>query len=155
MNTSRLKAIPTLYAGVQMRSKLEAEAAKLFDGLGIKWKYEPQGWDCDGVWYLPDFYLPAIRTYVEIKGVFDGDAERKAVALAWAANGLRRKKEVKLRVVDDPREFVVHEDAFPGGSWQDFVDGEGQDFAVVDCNEAPPYRPPLYTAEEYREAGHV
>jgi hypothetical protein len=51
-----------------MRSRLEAHVAAKFDVLGIEWSYEPEGYDLDGIWYLPDFWLPKIRTIVEVKG---------------------------------------------------------------------------------------
>lgn len=84
-------AIQTVYAGCYFRSKLEARWAVFFDSLGIRWNYEPEGYkiggtypsDFDGTsdfeprdveWYLPDFYLPDLETWVEVKGQF-GDLE--------------------------------------------------------------------------------
>lgn len=48
-----MQAIPTKYAGVQFRSRLEARWAAFFDLLGWKWEYEPI--DLDG--YIPDFIV--------------------------------------------------------------------------------------------------
>lgn len=48
-----IKAIPTTYAGVRFRSRLEARWAAFFDLCGIKWEYEP--FDLDG--WAPDFLL--------------------------------------------------------------------------------------------------
>lgn len=73
-------AIPTEYNGYLFRSRLEARWAVFFDALGIRYEYEPEGFDLgDGVWYLPDFYLPNINggTYVEVKGVMDDDSRKK------------------------------------------------------------------------------
>jgi len=67
----KFKAIPTEYNGYIFRSRLEARWALFFDALGIRCEYEPEGFDLgDGVWYLPDFYLPQINggVYVEVKG---------------------------------------------------------------------------------------
>jgi hypothetical protein len=61
-----MKAIETQYAGCRFRSRLEARWAVFFDHLGVKWEYEPEGFDLDGVWYLPDFYLPD-HGWVEVK----------------------------------------------------------------------------------------
>jgi len=47
-------AIPTDYAGVRFRSRLEARWAALFDALDWPWAYEPL--DLEG--YVPDFVLP-------------------------------------------------------------------------------------------------
>jgi hypothetical protein len=38
-----------------------------FDAAGIEWEYEPEGYDVGGVWYLPDFRLPQLNAFVEIK----------------------------------------------------------------------------------------
>lgn len=65
------RAIETLYRGHIFRSRLEARWAVFFTGLGIEYEYEPEGFDLDGVWYLPDFKLPRFRDghdlWVEIK----------------------------------------------------------------------------------------
>ncbi len=52
------KAIDTTYNGYRFRSRLEARWAVFFDALGIKYKYEVEGFDLDGVRYLPDFWFP-------------------------------------------------------------------------------------------------
>lgn len=111
--------IPTMYKGIQFRSRLEARWAVFFDTLGIKWEYEPQGYEIgmayepqegemlytysDGStgttwtrhakedsgltvvletpitgkeyleWYLPDFWLPELKVWAEVKGVFGDD----------------------------------------------------------------------------------
>lgn len=69
---SDFKAIPTRYAGCHFRSRLEARYAVLFDKLGIRWEYEAQGYyvgeDDEKRRYLPDFWLPADRLWVEVKG---------------------------------------------------------------------------------------
>jgi hypothetical protein len=67
MKDVTLKAIETHYKGYHFRSRLEARWAVFFDTLGIKYEYEAQGFDLDGEWYLPDFWLPAYSTHVEIK----------------------------------------------------------------------------------------
>ena len=81
--TRRLKAIPTTYHGIEFRSKLEARYATAFDKLGITWEYEGHGFAFDdGTWYCPDFYMPDIDTYFEVKGVFDGASVHKMQMLA-------------------------------------------------------------------------
>lgn len=52
-----IPAKPTLYAGVQFRSRLEATWACFFDHLEWKWEYEPSVYDGPG--WLPDFLLRA------------------------------------------------------------------------------------------------
>ncbi|MCA1784046.1 MAG: hypothetical protein ABR616_18015 [Dermatophilaceae bacterium] len=72
-----IKAIETRYAGCRFRSRLEARWAVFFDRVGIAWEYEPQGFhlgyrlmlhEGPGFQYLPDFWLPGLDVWVEVKG---------------------------------------------------------------------------------------
>lgn len=62
-----IKSIPTAYAGVNFRSRLEARWAAFFDICGWKWDYEP--FDLEG--WTPDFLLTAGITdvLVEVKPI--------------------------------------------------------------------------------------
>jgi hypothetical protein len=82
-----IKPIPTIYKGVQMRSRLEAAVAEVFDSAGIKWLYEVEGYDIDGTWYLPDFYLPDAKQFVECKGILDDYHLVKPLKLDRALHG--------------------------------------------------------------------
>lgn len=71
-----IKAIETRYRGYRFRSRLEARWAVFFDALGIRWEYEPEGFDLGGWgWYLPDFYLPEWGAWIEIKPALPTDEE--------------------------------------------------------------------------------
>lgn len=59
--------IQTQYDGYLFRSRLEARWAVFFDNAKIAYEYEPEGFDLNGDYYLPDFYLPDFQIYVEIK----------------------------------------------------------------------------------------
>jgi len=83
-----VKAIDTEYNGYRFRSRLEARWAVFFDSLHIKYRYEVEGFDLDGVYYLPDFWLPHIvpelaadgwGLWVEIKPLPISEAELKKV----------------------------------------------------------------------------
>lgn len=63
-----IQAIETRYKGYRFRSRLEARWAVFFDELGVPWEYEKQGFELDGVYYLPDFWLPHLGFWVEVKG---------------------------------------------------------------------------------------
>lgn len=64
-----IKAIETHYKGYRFRSRLEARWAVFFDALGVVWEYEVQGFDLgEAGCYLPDFFLPEMAQYIEIKG---------------------------------------------------------------------------------------
>jgi hypothetical protein len=88
---TRLKPIPTAYKGIEFRSRLEANVAQAMDGYGIQWLYEERGYDLDGVAYLPDFWCPKIRTFVEAKGILDAESVEKISLLSILANGLPRR----------------------------------------------------------------
>lgn len=62
-----LKPIPTLYAGIEFRSRLEARWAMYFDLLGVEWIYEIEGFILKSGCYLPDFYLPKFKVFCEVK----------------------------------------------------------------------------------------
>lgn len=63
-----IKPIQTAYNGYLFRSRLEARWAVFFDEMGIRYEYEPEGFMMNGHdKYLPDFYLPASKIYVEVK----------------------------------------------------------------------------------------
>lgn len=84
MTTPQLQAIPTNYNGIEFRSRLEANVARCFDACGVTWAYEQEGIDLGGVWYLPDFWLPAARQFVEAKGQADDPSVEKPIRLAHA-----------------------------------------------------------------------
>jgi hypothetical protein len=72
MNTSH--AIPTIYQGYAFRSRLEARWAVFFDALAFRWEYEPEGYVLpDGTRYLPDFWLPQVSMFAEVKPACLGD----------------------------------------------------------------------------------
>jgi len=67
--SKEIKAIDTVWDGNLFRSRLEARWAVFFKTLGIKYEYEPEGFELgDGLRYLPDFRLPEHKCWIEIKG---------------------------------------------------------------------------------------
>lgn len=71
-----LKPIETAYAGHRFRSRLEARWAVAFDAMGVTWHYEREAFSLPGgTGYLPDFYLPELRLWVEVKAS-GGDATK-------------------------------------------------------------------------------
>lgn len=87
---NEIKAIETFYKGYRFRSRLEARWAVFLDALGVKWEYEPEGFELpSGKRYLPDFKVTCYGTrgdcydeasftlYIEVKGVMtEEDAEK-------------------------------------------------------------------------------
>lgn len=52
------KPIETPYKGYMFKTRLKARWAVFFDALGVKWEYEPEGYELDdGTRLLPDFIL--------------------------------------------------------------------------------------------------
>lgn len=62
-----IQAIETVYNGYRFRSRLEARWAVFFDTLGIRYEYEKEGFELPSGRYLPDFWLPGLSVWVEIK----------------------------------------------------------------------------------------
>jgi hypothetical protein len=64
-----LKAIETAYQGYRFRSRLEARWAVFLTAVGLRWRYEVEGFTLAeaGLYYLPDFYLPDWDVYLEVK----------------------------------------------------------------------------------------
>lgn len=87
---SQIKAIQTEYKGYKFRSRLEARWAVFFDAAGIKWEYEPQGFECeDGTRYLPDFYLPEYDWYAEVKAPRSGAVEEVEKACKFLGSKIK------------------------------------------------------------------
>lgn len=82
----QIKPIETVYRGVRFRSRLEARWAVFFDTLGIPWEYEKEGYrvGSNRRAYLPDFWLPEQRSWVEVKGSVDAlDFQLLAECVDW------------------------------------------------------------------------
>jgi hypothetical protein len=62
------KPIETIYKGYRFRSRGEARWAVFFDAVGLPYDYEKEGFVLDdGTKYLPDFWLPSLKLWVEVK----------------------------------------------------------------------------------------
>lgn len=59
---------PTIYQGVELRSKFEASAAYLLDRLHLAWDYEPYRFIFGELTYVPDFWVPRVRLWIECRG---------------------------------------------------------------------------------------
>jgi hypothetical protein len=86
-----IRAIPTDFDGWSFRSKLEARFALFFKLLHLTYQYEPEPFELRTksaiVRYTPDFYLPTLQSWVEIKGTKPSETEdEKANLLALASN---------------------------------------------------------------------
>lgn len=75
-----LKAIDTSYAGHRFRSRTEARWAVFLDALGVAWTYEEEGFELPSGRYLPDFWLPDLKGWIEVKGKAPTREERAKLA---------------------------------------------------------------------------
>lgn len=79
--TNTMRARPTTYNGIEMRSRLEARYAALLDRAGLEWVYEPRAYaNADGQ-YLPDFRVDKLLdtgrlhvTFIEVRPTIEGMA---------------------------------------------------------------------------------
>lgn len=63
----KLKPIETPYKGYRFRSRTEARWAVFLDSIGEEWEYETEGYPLKSGCYLPDFYLPRLGYWLEVK----------------------------------------------------------------------------------------
>lgn len=78
-----MQAIETKYDGFHFRSRLEARWAVFFNTLGVQFEYEAEGFQDGATRYLPDFWLPVQKCWIEIKGPeLSEDHFKKAIVAA-------------------------------------------------------------------------
>lgn len=114
-------AIQTQYEGCLFRSRLEARWAVVFDTLGLRWRYEPEGFALpNGQGYLVDFYLVGIG-YVEIKPTTELDNHKWD---QWCESNMEIEDFIAYRFMGDipspsydvmPDREVLSIDAMFGG----------------------------------------
>jgi hypothetical protein len=75
---SSIPAVQTWYNGFFHRSRLEARWATFFKTMDIEYEYEIETYNLyEAGYYLPDFWLPHYRAWVEIKGTQPTQKERE------------------------------------------------------------------------------
>ena len=112
-----LKPIQTFYKGYRFRSRLEARWAVFFDACGVKWEYEPEGFDLgNGLYYLPDFLLHGLvgrvegDLWVEVKGQMSEESARKILAFSGVedyVSGRYFKESVPKTALFQPQSILV------------------------------------------------
>lgn len=139
-----IKAIPTTYAGVNFRSRLEARWAAFFDLAEIRWEYEP--FDLEG--WAPDFLLrtKVCNVLCEVKPVDLSDRTETTAAYRKAEQYWRKYQILRLGVF--PSDGLRHNLIF--GRLMDEPDGV--DYVWMDVIEE------LEVADMdalWREAGNI
>ena len=139
--TATPSAIETHYNGYRFSSRLEARWACFLDALGVKYEYEPAGFDLgEAGLYLPDFYLPEQDWYMEVKGTTEAalavEGKLRAFAQHWrlavfVGNAMdpehdwRRRdfEKVVPAFADHWATALAPEDLGPGGVYPAFLWG--------------------------------
>lgn len=75
----KIQAIETYYKKTRFRSRLEARWAVFFDAIGLGWEYEPEGYTDGKISYLPDFWLPGLQMFFEVKPNCDKSDEQMKI----------------------------------------------------------------------------
>ncbi len=125
--TMTIKPIETRYRGFRCRSRLEARWMVFFDHLGIEYHYEPEGFDLGELgYYLPDFWLPQVEMWAEVKGrPFSPDEGLKCETLA-------KESGYACLMLDGPpaaRNYWAHERGYGaegGPEYEDYLLYEGR-----------------------------
>lgn len=74
-----MRPIPTTFAGMRFRSRLEADMAQLLNLVRLDWHYEAASFLLtSGVHYRPDYYLRDADTWVEVRG-YDSELGRSQI----------------------------------------------------------------------------
>jgi hypothetical protein len=98
-----MKVLPSIFNGTLFRSRLEARWAIYFHTANIRWLYEPESYCLDnGIWYVPDFYLPELDCFVEVKpqNEIEGDFEQFQKAFDLFASLQRCNSKSKVLLLD-------------------------------------------------------
>ena len=113
-------SLPTTYNGIQFRSRLEARWAIFFDAMSTPWEYEPENFKTTYGPYLPDFYLPELKSFFIVKGEeLPDDEERKC----YEVDSITGKRVIMAIggipqvFSDDDRYFQLY---WSGGDWPYF-----------------------------------
>ncbi len=120
-----IQAKETNYNHLCFRSRIEARWAFVFDLLGVKYEYEKETVVLPSGSYLPDFWLPVLKSWVEIKGIEPNDRERTlARQLADAA---------QCRVIIFFGEIPIGESTQESARvyWQDGADDSA--YSICEC----------------------
>ena len=138
-----MKPIETNYKNHKFRSRLEARYAVFFDAIGLKWIYEMEGYILqNGQCYLPDFYLPELDCFVEIKpdsaSMEDTEKARifgkeKSIALM---KGLPSNKPFKVFSPFDQMQDYLFQFVKKNGRWRFWATHENSNDTTHLHNEA-------------------
>lgn len=106
---SGFKAIPTTYNGRVYRSRLESNVAQMLDQLEIEFEFEPSSFLLDdGTHYMPDFWCPRIRLWIEVRGYSTPKADRQIKLFGEAIMSGRLTANKMLLAPSTPTPLCEH-----------------------------------------------
>lgn len=119
--------IDTRYQGYLFRSRTEARWAVFMDAMGVRWEYEKEGFKFDGKMYLPDFWLPHLKVFVEIKpGAMRDDPNNPEYIRAHILQSL---------MAPTIPVHVIYGNPWPDEHAIEMNSGEGNPFALAECRK--------------------
>ncbi len=168
---NEIQPIPTMYNGCLFRSRLEARWAVFFDVLGLKWEYEPEGFQLSNeTWYLPDFWLPYFDegVWCEVKPNWGGEEKwdkaiqfaKEAQVTVWLCEGIPEARNYSVvfgGFSDDDGEIRIDHQCVPlyseAKKENRFFTCSGESNADVEfCVRE--YHPELYRAIQAARSAH-
>lgn len=143
--TLAIGVIETEYRNIRFRSRLEARWAVLFDEWGKRWEFEPEGYSDGRTRYLPDFWLPDMDCFWEVKRDLSSMEDQE----------LDRALEKAQMLVEQSGKGCMISFGFP----QDIYDTEGKvliflpdgsDLIQTFASYSPEFHDAAYEARGYR-----
>lgn len=123
-----MKPIETRAYGHRFRSRLEAKWAVAITEARIEWQYEPEGFDLgEAGFYLPDFWLPQVLMWAEVKAVRPTQQELAKVSALAAQSG-----HPCLLLIGQPG-ALAYWAIGPDGSTMDYCPFEGSDYHLSEA----------------------
>ena len=102
------------------RSAWEANVARILNYLNIKWEYEPKrfffvGENLEVLSYQPDFYLPELNKWIEVKGWWDKNSKERLRLFAEQY----QEENKNLVVIDESFYNLLRYQYFSLSHWED------------------------------------
>jgi hypothetical protein len=142
----QIRAIETEYKGYLFRSRLEARWAVFFDTLHIEWEYEKEGYILPGlrIRYLPDFWLPQVAMWAEVKPTPLSGIEKLKCKKLCIATG---HPVLMLDGMPKARNYWAYETEYSFDGSERELSGEitYNDYALMDQNRYWEYEARFYT----------
>ncbi len=166
------KPLDTRYKGYLFRSRLEARWAVFYDALHLNWIYEMEGFDLGGgLTYLPDFFFPDLKIWIEIKAQRPTKVEMTKVERLAKLSGQRvyiffgvipYYNGVHLEQTFDSAWVYYPHGGWDGDYWwcecptchQLGIEFEGAEDRICreKCKGAPPFTIPISFSAAYQKA---